>query len=180
MGFFSQKPKLPTPVEFYTTCCKEFHDLADEYGITPHGVIFVPELVRIGEDTVLEFLKDPFFQMEFSDNPQQYYFVINTMCFMAGVVFADKWHHQVSALKSGFVQEVIKVGPPDYAAPILEEVIGLEPEHCNALYSKIYTRWLQLHDPYWKLRDPRDYTFKLMLASYQLGVSATLSAYGFK
>lgn len=179
MGFFSKKPKLPTPVEFYTTCCKAFHDLANEQELTPRGVIFVPELVRIGEETVLAFLKDPFFQMEFRSNPQQYYYVINTMCFMAGIVFGDKWHHQVSALKSGFVEEVIQYGPPDYATPLLEEVIGLDPEDTNALYGAIYGRWMELHEPYWKLKDPRDYTFKLMLASYQLGVSIILTEYGF-
>lgn len=117
--------------------------------------------------------------MEFRSNPQQYYYVINTMCFMAGIVFGDKWHHQVSALKSGFVEEVIQYGPPDYATPLLEEVIGLDPEDTNALYGAIYGRWMELHEPYWKLKDPRDYTFKLMLASYQLGVSIILTEYGF-
>lgn len=180
MGLFSRKPKLPNAIEFYNTCCKEFHDLAmSEWELAPRGIIFVPELVRIGEDTVLAFLKDPFFQMEYRSNPQMYYYVINVMCFMAGVVFGDKWHHQVSELKSGFVEEVIKYGPPDYASPILEEVIGLEPDDCNNFYQMLYGCWMNLHEPYWKLKDPREYTFKLLLASYQLGVSIVLTEYGF-
>lgn len=179
MAFSDLNSSLPTPEEFYVECCKEFHDISNYYGLSSKKVVFVPELIRIGEEAVLAFLKDPFLQMHFRYDPQQYYYMVNTMSFMAGVVFGDKWHHQVAELKSGFAEEVIKKGPSDYATPIIEEVIGLDPEGANELYGGIYMRWMELHEPFWKLQDPRDYTFKLMLASYQLGVSTMLEKLGY-
>lgn len=176
---FLKKESMKNPSEFYAICSKEFHDLAAQnWNLAPRGAVFVPELLDLGETTVLSFLNDLFFQMEFRSNPQQYYFVVNTMCFMAGIVFGDKWHRQASALKNGFAEEVIQDGPPDYAAPILENVVGLTAVDCDNLYQKLYQRWMDLHDPYWKLEDPRAYTFKLLLASYQLGVSIVLAKYG--
>lgn len=179
MGLFSKKSAPQDPIAFYTSCCKEFHDLAAGVDLARRGLIFIPELIPIGEKTVLAFLQDPFFQMEFQNNPSQYYYAINTLCFMAGIVFADKWHRNYPALQTGFVDEVIRNGPADYANPIIVNVVDICLAEADEFYHSIYEKWLQLHEPYWALKDPREYTFKLMLASYQLGVSMVLEKYGF-
>ena len=44
---------------------------------------------------------------------------------------------------------------------------------------EIFRRWVALHEPYWKLRDPRDYTYRAMVAGYQLGVSMMLEKLGY-
>ena len=46
-------------------------------------------------------------------------------------------------------------------------------------YFSIFDKWMELHEPYWKLADPRQYTFDATLAAYQLGVSVILEKYGY-
>lgn len=36
-----------------------------------------------------------------------------------------------------------------------------------------------MHEPYWKLEDPRKHTMAAMLAAYQLGISMVLEKYGY-
>ena len=51
---------------------------------------------------------------------------------------------------------------------------GVMGNQGNDFFPIIFEKWIAIHEPYWKLADPRDYTFKAMLASYQLGVSMIL------
>ena len=132
-----------------------------------------------GSKAVLAYLKASYFQMEFGNNPQQYYYVLNTMSFMSGIVYAAVWHEDYNQLKSGFADQVIADGPPDYATPILEKDVGMSKDQANKFYPLIFESWLAMHEPYWKLSDPRDYTFNALLASYQLGVSMVLEKLGY-
>lgn len=180
MGLFARKPKMLDPKKFYTVSCEKFHDMANlGLELTPRGVIFVPELIRIGGETILAWLQDPAFQQRFGHSVETYYYVLAVRSFEAGLVFGDKWHHQVSALKSGFVEEVIKGDINDYVNPIIDNVMHMDEYTQASFYKDIFDCWTELHAPYWKLRDPRDYTFNLLLAAYQLGVSVILTKYGF-
>lgn len=166
-------------IQFYNDCIEDYHKKAMENGKAKHGVIFIPELLPIGEKTVLAFLKDPFFQMQYGSNPQTYYYVIMSLSLQAGMVFAVKWHRNFSGLTESFVDEIIEDGPADKCKPYLQE-IGLDNiEKENAFYRLIFERWLKNHEPYWKLKDPREYTFRATLAAYQLGISMILCEYGY-
>ena len=166
-------------VKFYNDCVEDYHNTAEKMGIAKRGIIFIPELIPIGEKTVLAFLKDPFFQNEFSDNVQLYYYAIMSLSIQAGMVFAAKWHENVSALKSGYVDSIIAVGPSDACKHLLKKIGLSNNEKENNFYLAIYKRWIAMHEPYWKLKDPRDYTFNATLAAYQLGISAILEKYGY-
>ena len=97
-----------------------------------------------------------------------------------GICFGEKWHKNFEGLKTGYVDEIIKVGPADDANAILAETIGINGnEEQNAFYQKIYEKWIHCHEPYWALEDPRQYTFRAMVAAYQLGISMVLEKYGF-
>ena len=76
MGLFDgfkkkQEPAATTPsptsaapiTRFYNNCVTDFHKAAMAEGQASHGLIFIPELIPIGEKTVSVYLKDPFFQM---------------------------------------------------------------------------------------------------------------------
>lgn len=167
------------PSTFYSGCVTDYHEVAKALGYANRDVIFIPELIPIGQKTVLAFLKDKFFQTEFGNNPNQYYFVIMSLSLQAGIVFADKWHSNFSALKNGYVDQIIDEGPADEAEVLLKNEIGLNKEQANQFYGEIYKRWMALHEPYWKLSNPREYTFNAVLAAYQLGVSMILEKYGY-
>jgi hypothetical protein len=170
---------VETPQQFYNSCVVDFHKRANELGIAEKGLIVIPELSLIGQETVLAFLKDVFFQMEFGQNPNMYYYVIMSLSIQAGMVFSKKWHENLDELKSGYVAQIIAEGPADVAYEIFSSEFGMEKNDFNEFTKKIFERWLVMHEPFWKLQDPREYTFSAMNAAYQLGVSMTLGKYGY-
>lgn len=190
MGLFDKLKKTnksvskePTNIKsaqtFYTDCVKAFHDEAMANGFANRGMIFIPELMPMGEKAVLAYLQDVFFTMEFGQSPAQYYYVIMALSLQTGICFGEKWHLDFVGLKNGYVDDIIKVGPADKANEIMEETIGISGnQEQNEFYKKIYEKWIQCHEPYWALEDPRQYTFRAMVAAYQLGVSMVLEKYG--
>ena len=166
-------------IQFYNDCVEDYHKSANKSGFANRGLIFIPELLPIGEKTILAFLKDPFFQMQFGGDANLYYYVIMSLSLQAGIVFAEKWHSDFPTLKSGYVDKIITEGPADACKPFLKQLGLTDTERENDFYRTIYGRWTVMHEPYWKLSDPRDYTFKAMLAAYQLGISMILEKYGY-
>ena len=155
MGLFDRFKKKQEPVkttstpvrtaaptiQFYNDCVEDYHKAALAKGFANRGLIFIPELVPIGEKTVLAFLKDPFFQMQFGGNPQMYYYVIMSLSLQAGMVFAEKWHSNFPALKSGYVEQIIQEGPADACKPLLAQ-LGLtdnEKENASKLLSETFS-----------------------------------------
>lgn len=176
----TESVQIKNPQSFYTDCLKTFHDEAMANGFANRGLIFIPELMPMGEKAVLAYLQDMFFTMEFGKNPTQYYYVIMSLSLQTGICFGEKWHKDFAGLKADYVDEIIKVGPADDANVILAETVGINGnEEQNAFYQKIYEKWIYCHEPYWALNDPRQYTFRAMVAAYQLGISMVLEKYGF-
>lgn len=186
MGLFNfgkkkpSEPELKGSVAFYNDCVADFHKEAMKYGVAKKGLIFIPELLPLGEKTILAYLKDPFFQMQSGGNPQAYYYLIMALSIDAGMCYATRWHEQFSTLNQ-YVNQIIEEGPADDANILLAKHFpkDISENQGNAFFQKIYPRWIAMHEPYWKLSDPRDYTFKAMLAAYQLGVSMILEKYGY-
>lgn len=186
MGLFNFGKKKPVELElknsvsFYNDCVADFHKEAMKKGVANKGLIFIPELIPLGEKTILAFLKDPFFQMQCGGNAQQYYYLIMALSIDAGMCFATRWHEQFSTLNQ-YVDEIIYTGPADDANALMDvhfpsDVMGNQG---NDFFLIIFERWIAMHEPYWNLADPRDYTFKAMLAAYQLGVSMILEKHGY-
>lgn len=165
--------------QFYNDCVADFHQTAKENGMATKGLIFIPELIPIGERTVLAFLNDSFFQMQFGHDPHLYYYAIMSLSLQAGMVFAVKWHENYSALKTGYVDQIIEEGPATACKPYLRQLGITSSDKENEFYQKIYHRWLVKHEPYWKLSDPRQYTFRATVAAYQLGISMILEKHGY-
>jgi len=183
MGLFNFGKKTTTAnsaVTFYNDCVADYHKEAAKYGVAQKGLIFIPELIPLGEKTILAFLQDPFFQMQFNGNAEAYYYAIMAMSIDAGIVYATMWHENFSNLKV-YVDQIIEEGPADDANMLLQKHFPREisDNQGNPFFQKIFPRWVTMHEPYWKLRDPRQYTFNAMLAAYQLGVSMILEKYGY-
>lgn len=164
---------------FYADCIKAFHDEAAKNGLAKRGLIYIPELIEAGNKTILAFLQDPFFVVEFGQNPTQYYYAIMSLSLQAGICFGEKWHTALSELKNGYVDRIIEEGPADEADRIFKSTIGLpDSQQQNHFYQVIFEKWVACHEPYWALTNPREYTFHAMLAAYQLGISIILEKYG--
>ena len=171
---------LKSPKVFYTACVEDFHKEAIKSGAATKGLIFIPELIPLGEKTILAFLQDTFFQRQFGDNAQLYYYAIMSLVIDAGIVYATCWHENFSGLNN-YVERIISEGPADHANILLEKHFpkSISENQGNPFFQKIYTRWVAMHHPYWALSDPREYTFSAMLAAYQLGISMILEKYGY-
>ena len=157
----------------------EYHNTAAKRGLAKKGLILIPELVPIGQKTVLAFLKDPFFQDEFQGNTALYYYAIMSLSLQAGIVFAVKWHENFAALDDSYVKQVIDEGPADACKPYLKKMGLTDNAKENEFYRAVFQQWMALHEPYWSLPDPREYTFNATLAAYQLGISMILAELGY-
>ena len=166
-------------VRFYNDCVGAYHTAAKEMGAANRGVILIPELLPIGEKTILAFLEDPFFQTEFGGNPQMYHYVIMSLSIQAGIVFAAKWHEGHSDLDPGYVDRIIREGPAEACRPYLKQLGLTDSDRENAFYQAVFDRRPERNGPYRKMKDPRAYTFSATLAAYQLGISMMLEKYGF-
>lgn len=171
---------VKSPVEFYKECLEDFHNEANTCGVANRGLIFIPELIPLGEKTILAYLQSPHYQRESGGDPETYYYLIMSNAIKVGMALATRWHEDVSKLNS-YVHEVTLCGPGIMGAYLFVMYFPIEVHANNgeAFCRKIYSRWLDLHEPYWELEDPRDYTFKALLAAYQLGVSMILEKYGY-
>lgn len=180
MGLFGKKNNIKSVQDFYTDCIEDFHKCAEKEGAAQRGLIFIPELIPLGEQAVLAYLKDSFYSQEFPD-PKIYYYFIMALSIDTGLVYASKWHEDYDALKNGYAQEIIDDGPAETAERLLREHFpsSISTNQGNPFFQKIYPRWIAMHEPYWKLNDPREYTFRAMVAAYQLGVSMMLEKLGY-
>ena len=160
-------------IQFYIDCVEDYHQTAKQHGFAKDGVVFIKELRPIGEKVVLAFLRDPFFQSEFGSNPQLYYYAIMSLSLQAGMVIAEKWD-STSVVDEAYVERIIKEGPADTCKPLLKKLGLTDNEKENSFYQVIFGRWLAKHEPYWKMQDPREYTYMATLAAYQLGISMIL------
>ena len=183
MSIFGNNRKTgKSPEKFFQECLEEFLNETVKAGYGKHHVS-IPELVVVGKDVVLQFLQDSYFQMAFGNNPAQYYYVINSLCLQAGVVLAAKWHENFKGMDDmkNYAKKIIAEGPAETAKPIFRKQFDLDSDGDagEKLYSKVFDKWLELHEPYWELRDARQYTFNAMLASFQTGVSLLLASLGY-
>lgn len=169
-----------SPNEFYAACVEDFHTKAMSLNVANRGLIFIPELIELGEKTILAYLRDPFFQAQCNGNANQYYYLIMSLSIDAGICFATKWHEDFSSLKQ-YVDKIIKNGPADDANDLMDKYLPKDVlgDQGNKFFNEIYSNWLEMHEPYWDLEDPRKYTFNAMVAAYQLGISMILEKFGY-
>ncbi len=176
----SRENTAPSVLSFYDQCVEDFHRTAAQEGQSENGPVIIPELIPIGEKTVLEFLKDPFFRMEFDSDPQMFHYVIMSLSLQAGIVFGAKWHEDFAALNDAYVDRIIRDGPESECKPYLRQLGLTDRLKESAFYDVIFERWTAMHESVRKMRDPREYTFRATLAAYQLGVSMILGKSGYR
>lgn len=175
-----ENTKITSPKDFYEDCVYEYHKLAKNKGFAQRDLIFVPELLINGNKMVLSFLKSTAFEQHMIKEPVYGYLVgIGTALFM-GIITGYQWHVEYSKLEE-ISNNILDAGENAtiYYKDNFEEKIGIDTKELLDFSYEVYVKFLELHKPYWKLNDPRDYTFNGMLASYQLGISIALANFGY-
>lgn len=180
-GFGKKKDsKAKNPSEFYSKCIADFHKEALKHDVAKKGLIFIPELMPVGEKITLAFLNDDFLKTEYGYDPVQFYFAVMAFTLEAGMLFAVKWHKKYSDLDA-YADIVAIVGPADDASALFMEHFSpdMAADDGHAFFESIFNRVILLLEPYWDMQDSRQYTFSAMMAAYQLGVSMMLEKLGY-
>lgn len=175
-----ENTKIISPNDFYEECICEYHKIAKDNGFAQKDLIFIPELLMNGNKMVLSFLKSPGYEQHMIKEPVYGYLVgIGAALFM-GIIAGYQWHIEYSKLED-MSNNILAAGDnvPVYYKDNFEEKIGIDTKEILDFSYEVYEKFLKLHEPYWKLKDPRNYTFNGMLASYQLGISIVLANFGY-
>lgn len=176
MWLFKKKEE---PHQFYTTCLKEFHDVGEKRGLTPKGVIFIPELLEYGQKASLWYLKNKQLQERFP-NPEVYYHLGVLTLTSFGIFCGHTWDIDFDLMQDPrFVEAMMRGNPTNIAEDVIKNELGLSHQKYDDFCSEIFDLWLKNMDPYCKMRDPGQYVFNATLAAFQLGVSMILSAKGY-
>ena len=171
--------KTKPVIDFYAESVKQIHDFANTKGMAVKGVIFIPELYEKGSEFVMAWLRNDEFKSNFSDDPVPYYAFLVRECFYGGVAYADQWHKNSERIKDGSFDELIsKANVMTMTEPALKR-FGKTREEWDEYGAELFALWAAIHEPYWKLKDCREYTFNLFIAFFQLGVSTLLERFGY-
>lgn len=183
MALFSKERKgkhsIKAPLDFYQECVSAFHETAAKLCGAPQRPIVVPELVPIGQNVALTLLQKPTYLSNCADNAELYYQLILYLCIHAGMAVATQWDLNPNDLHKNLGMIIDE--PELIGEELIKEYFAKEmPDGKGTLlFAGIFAIWMKLHDPYWQLKDPREYTLLSLAAGYQLGVSMILEKYGY-
>ena len=174
---------MKTANDFYAECLEAFIEVSRRFGYAQGGARGNEALMKCAAKSVRELLKfKPLIQLH-GNNPPMYYYYINGLAFAMGVVLAML---QANAPQKFADRDLIPmiVNDPETSAHDLAfhtlQQYGLHPDVYNQLVQELYKKFQDLHEPYWKAKEPRDYTLSAFYASFMTGCSVVLEKYAEK
>ena len=171
---------MKTSNEFYTECLESFIEVSRRFGYAQGGPRGNDALMRCAAKSVRELLKyKPLIQLH-GNNAPMYYYYINGLAFAMGVVLAMLQANAPEKFAERHLIEAI-VNDPETSAHDLAfhtlQQYGLHPDVYNQLVQELYKKFQDLHEPYWKAKEPRDYTLSAFYASFMTGCSVVIEKY---
>ena len=166
--------KKLTPNDFYAICLKKTHDLAAKHGFVKGGVKFIPELMSYCDRLIKSDMECDEIISQYPQNDQLLQ-ALSYRCLMYGIILADTWHKDFSALAE-MADTIESEGPNGYIQELVEDELGFTP--------KLFSQWMEAAfivcmQELGSIRESgEEYTLKILPACYQLGVSMMLSHYG--
>lgn len=171
-----------TPNEFVAACTEAFVGVAQAYGLAEAGAIYQPQLCRKGEKAVVELLKLRGFIKAYGDDPMMYYYHILSLSLSMGVVLGMLFHNAKDKFREKDTIPMIcndpETSPHSLAFHTLSQ-FGVSADCYNRLVQSVYEKFIDLHKPYWKVVEPRDYTISAFIAGFLAGSSIVLAKCGY-
>lgn len=174
---------MKTANEFYDDCLQGFVSVAQGFGYAMSGPKANDVLSKKAFLSVRELLKfKPLIKL-FGNDPGMYYYYINGLAFAMGVVLAMLQANAPEKFKEkdlipGIVNDP-ETNAHDLAFHTLQQ-FGMTLEVYNEMVKAIYEKFQALHEPYWKAREPRDYTLSAFYASFMTGCSVSIERFEMK
>ena len=174
---------MKTANEFYEECLDGFVKTAQRFGYANSGARGNETLARCASKSVRELLKYKALIKLFGKDPMMYYYYINGLAFAMGVVLAMLQANAPEKFKEkdlipGIVNDP-ETNAHDLAFHTLQQ-FGMTLEVYNEMVKAIYEKFQALHEPYWKAREPRDYTLSAFYASFMTGCSVSIERFEMK
>ena len=166
--------------EFYSECLEGFVQVARGFGYALGEVRGNEILQKRAEQSVRELLKfRPLIQV-YGDDPAMYYYYINGLSFAMGVVLSMLQANAPEKFKDRNLIPMI-VNDPDTSAHDLAfhalQQFGLLPEIYSQMIQALYEKFQALHEPYWRAKEPRDYTLAAFYAYFMTGCGVALEKF---
>lgn len=160
--------------DFTAYVCKEFNELAINEELVKGDIVFVPELVPLGEKAVLELMSNSTIQKEYGDNPGFFYYIVLQYALKTGILLGARWEVDFESLTPDSYRKELAHALNGETERILEE-IGLDTEEKHdAFFVALYEKWHELTLPYTTLEDQTPYIFGSIFAALQLGITMIL------
>ena len=174
---------MKTANEFYEECLDGFVKMAQRFGYANSGARGNETLARCASKSVRELLKYKALIKLFGKDPMMYYYYINGLAFAMGIVLAMLQLNAPEKFKDRNLIPMI-VNDPETSAHDLAfhtmQQFGMSPEIYNQLVQELYKTFTDLHEPYWKAKEPRDYTLSAFYASFMTGCSISIDRFELK
>ena len=174
------KKKMKTPDEFYSECLNGFITIAQGFGYANLGPRGNEVLTKRAEQSVRELLKYKPMIKVFGNDPMMYYYHINGLAFAMGIVLAMLQLNAPQKFKEkGLIQMIVndpETSAHDLAFHTMQQY-GMAPEIYNQLVQELFKKFHELHEPYWKAKEPRDYTIAAFYAAFMTGCSISIERY---
>ena len=171
---------MKTPDEFYDECFKAFIAVAQGFGYANSGARGNEVLSKRAERSVRELLKYKPMIKAFGNDPMMYYYHVNGLAFAMGIVLAML---QLNAPQKFEERNLIPalVNDPETSAHDLAfhtmQQYGMAPEIYNQLVQELFKKFQELHEPYWKAKEPRPYTIAAFYAAFMTGCSISIDRF---
>ncbi len=174
---------MQTANDFYDDCLRGFVATAQQFGYANSGPRGDDVLARRANQSVRELLKYKGLIKLFGKDPMTYYYYINGLSFAMGIVLATL---QLNAHEKFEEKDLVEriVNDPETSAHDLAyhtmQQYGMSPETYNQLVQELYKKFSELHEPYWKAKEPRDYTLSAFYATFMTGCSVAIERFEMK
>ena len=179
---------MESTFDFYNTCVKKFHETGMKNNYINSSELFLSDIIVEGRKHVLDILKDDYFRSEYGSQPMQYYFMVVSFYFQAGMADAVLFvRDRKNFNDKKFMKKMMEEGPFKTVKPELENM-GLSEEKLAEIIRNIFFDWYGLMTEYFqnlpdedKKKDEdgkpglRDYVFNACLASCQFGITLVLN-----
>ena len=174
---------MKTANEFYEECLDGFVKTVQRFGYANSGVRGNDVLARCASKSVRELLKYRPLIVQFKDDPMMYYYFINGLAFAMGIVLAMLQLNAPEKFKDRNLIPMI-VNDPETSAHDLAfhtmRQFGMSPEIYNQIVQELFKTFTDLHEPYWKAKEPRDYTLGAFYASFMTGCGISMECFEMK
>ena len=171
---------MKTQDEFYDECFNAFIVVAQGFGYANSGARGNEVLSKRAEQSVRELLKYKPMIKAFGNDPMMYYYHVNGLAFAMGIVLAML---QLNAPQKFGERDLIPmiVNDPATSAHDLAfhtmQQFGMVPEIYNQLVQELFKKFQELHEPYWKVKEPRPYTIAAFYAAFMTGCSISIDQF---